>query len=418
MKTEITRTAKPLRWGLFFVLSLFIFNLPLAIHAETAVSDDDYEAYKKAIEDTRETTQAEISKELVAVVPRQDVTNYLRLHGDEIRWNQKDEIIIDGKSVPEKTRVLVTSFMKLTDWETYYKPSLNKEYAMPLSAWVTVVPEMKTFFVGKECPPTRERIVQALGLHPHPDWTGAYKVMVEMWVDPDILFRPCPDPEITDHEAELATRIADSIFWKYPSDHNAFLTFEQGVYFMESAWSALGQMNFQQWYENRTATMYSTEGDVKDWGWPWTRLGYTYDWGNPDDHVGLSEFIVRIDPDKGSAAVIPIRGIIEGTEDWNAYFRCGPKAPMMMLSNSGTTLTLDWTTVPDASGYYLLYKQAERGARFEPPFDAQMDMGDTNRFSTDVGTGACFFVAVQSYSQEGTGGISNIEYFSIPRDSQ
>jgi len=25
---------------------------------------------------------------------------------------------------------------------------------------------------------------------------------------------------------------------------------------------------------------------------PWTGLGYTYDWGNPDSEVGASEFIL------------------------------------------------------------------------------------------------------------------------------
>ena len=32
--------------------------------------------------------------------------------------------------------------------------------------------------------------------------------------------------------------------------------------------------------------------------YPWTRLGYTYDWGNPRNLVGLSEFVLRIDPNK------------------------------------------------------------------------------------------------------------------------
>ena len=28
-------------------------------------------------------------------------------------------------------------------------------------------------------------------------------------------------------------------------------------------------------------------------GYPWTRLGYTYDWGNPKSEMGLSEFVIR-----------------------------------------------------------------------------------------------------------------------------
>jgi len=27
--------------------------------------------------------------------------------------------------------------------------------------------------------------------------------------------------------------------------------------------------------------------------YPWTRLGYTYDWGDSATHVGLSEFILE-----------------------------------------------------------------------------------------------------------------------------
>ena len=26
---------------------------------------------------------------------------------------------------------------------------------------------------------------------------------------------------------------------------------------------------------------------------PWTRLGYTYDWGASQNHIGLSEFVLR-----------------------------------------------------------------------------------------------------------------------------
>jgi len=389
------------RWVLFFAAASLIFGFHAEIYAETNALEEQYLEYKKALEDTKETTQAEIFKDLLAVVPRLDVTNYLRLNGDEIRWNN------------DKTRVLVVAFVKKYDWDTYYKPNIDKEYQAPVSLWVTVVPEMKNFLVGKECPPTKERIVQVLGLHPI---NSSYEVLVEMWVDPKILFRPSPDPEITDHEAELANRIGTSIWWEYPSDQNAFLTLDDSVFFLESAWSTLGNLTFQEWYENRAATIYNTSGAESTWGWPWTRLGYTYDWGDKDNHVGLSEFVVRIDPDKKSATVIPVQGIVAGTADWDAYFRCGPKAPMLAITTSATGITLEWNKVPGAEGYHLRYKQVERGARFEPPFEEgdQIDVGDTNIFDTTMSAGACFYVAVQSYNREGRGGISNIEYFYIP----
>jgi len=40
-------------------------------------------------------------------------------------------------------------------------------------------------------------------------------------------------------------------------------------------------------------------------GYPWTRLGYTYDWGNPDSEVGLSEFVIT------AGATIKIENVYE-----------------------------------------------------------------------------------------------------------
>ena len=88
---------------------------------------------------------------------------------------------------------------------------------------------------------------------------------------------------------------------------------------------------------------------------------------------------------------------------------------MMMLTTSTARVTLDWTKVPGADGYYLLYKPVERGARFEPPFEEnKIDVGDINSLNITLDTVSCFYVAVQSYNMKGLGGISNIEYFYIP----
>ena len=44
-------------------------------------------------------------------------------------------------------------------------------------------------------------------------------------------------------------------------------------------------------------------------GFPWTRLGYTYDWGSPTSVVGASEYVVR-----GDATVFPATAY--ATEDY------------------------------------------------------------------------------------------------------
>ncbi|HEY9747570.1 MAG TPA: hypothetical protein V6C63_02635, partial [Allocoleopsis sp.] len=57
--------------------------------------------------------------------------------------------------------------------------------------------------------------------------------------------------------------------------------------------------SYQEWFSAQFASRYPTTGK----SYPWTQLGYTYDWGNQADwqglephrpaHVGLSEFVIR-----------------------------------------------------------------------------------------------------------------------------
>jgi hypothetical protein len=43
--------------------------------------------------------------------------------------------------------------------------------------------------------------------------------------------------------------------------------------------------------------------------YPWTSLGYTYDWGNPFTHVGLSEFVVNGKKSNGSKISVGIKAV-------------------------------------------------------------------------------------------------------------
>ncbi len=120
--------------------------------------------------------------------------------------------------------------------------------------WVTVVPEIKTFF---EANPTSDddlvlRAEQLLGL---PEDSGNL-YFVELWVKPEDLFRPTPDNEINDTTARLM----------FPDD-------------VDPA--------YRGWFNDQIIYSYFTRQ------YPWTRLGYTYDWGDPESEFGLSEFIVK-----------------------------------------------------------------------------------------------------------------------------
>ena len=395
------RTSK--RTVLSFCMGLLLFiGLPLGAHGAEYVSPEDKEAYRKALEDAQTATQAEAVRNLLAVVPGQDWANYSLLNGDCIEW--------EDPAKPDKSRVLVVAFMNRSDFEKYYQPNIGKEYDLQKALWVTVVPELKNYLVGETCPPTNERLRQALGLNP----AYAYEALVEMYVKTSDLFRPSPDPEITDHQAELATMLDYSI-WVFPSDQNPFLKIDKDALFLDSPWDWKGAIPFKAWFMNRAETIYDREGeDVSKWGYPWTRLGYTYDWGNPDDHVGLSEFVVRVDPYEGKVNVKLVRGILYGDASWDDYFRCGPEAPRLTVARSDNRITLSWSSVTGAEGYQVLYSASDRGVPFEPPFKNQLDVGEATTLSVELAPGSCFYVAVQGYQEDGPGDISNIEYFYIP----
>ena len=100
------------------------------------------------------------------------------------------------------------------------------------------------------------RLKQLLGLPPN----AIYSYFVEFWVKPEDLFRPCPDNEITDNQCDVC----------FPQNTEA---------------------SYKNWInENRVSRYYGCKIDEK---YPWTQLGYTYDW-NPRNksHVGLSEFVI------------------------------------------------------------------------------------------------------------------------------
>jgi hypothetical protein len=120
--------------------------------------------------------------------------------------------------------------------------------------WTTVAPEIKEFCASNKISDDQKtlRLEQLLGL---PSNNGK-KWFVEIWVSPDDIFRPSPDSDITDHEAEL----------DFPKNT---------------------PQEYIDWFNALEDKSYLENG------YPWTRFGYTYDWGNPKSEIGLSEFVIK-----------------------------------------------------------------------------------------------------------------------------
>ena len=304
-------------------VAVLIFQVYGGISFAADYTKADKKAYLEALMDSEEATQEKVFTKLLAIVSGWDQVNHQKLYGSGLRW----------EGVPGYSRVLVATFLDRATYVQYYKENLDnrkEEYILNKSLWVTVVPELKNFFIKKNfynrCPPSCKRVKQLLGLHPAKD----YDVLIEMWVDPKALFRPSPDPEITDHEAEVATQIAQDQ-WTFPSDLNLFLKIDNNVLFKEAQWSTTA-FPYKEWFINRAQTVYVNgsvldENDPNTWGYPWTRLGYSYDWGNPTNHVGLSEFVIRIDPNRnGGEITIKLEKAYDcEVIDWDDYFRCQPE---------------------------------------------------------------------------------------------
>ncbi len=179
--------------------------------------------------------------------------------------------VFDGLTAltPDNTKLAwekATSRLLVVTWTSYkgYDIQVGNEMTLTRETWVTAVPELKTFCQSYQATaetPTDLRLEELMGLPPHNGKTR----MVELWVNPADIFRPSPDPETDDTVAELALP---------PASHFA----SPQAYAFHSDW-----YNLQLKIDNY---------DDASKGYPWTRLGYTYDWGNPSSEVGLSEFVI------------------------------------------------------------------------------------------------------------------------------
>ncbi|MBX3011551.1 MAG: hypothetical protein KF832_08580 [Caldilineaceae bacterium] len=201
-------------------------------------ADDLQERYAASLQDAKIAEAAEVYDGLTAIVPENAA----------LVWQA------------ETGRVLMVTW---TSWNGYDN-EVGNEITLARDIWATAAPQLQTFcqsYVPTEETPVVLRMEQLLGLPPHNGKTR----MVEFWADPAVMFRPSPDSEIEDTVAEL----------ELPGpEHFA----SQEAYEFHRDWFNL-QVSLDDY-------------DDPSKGYPWTRLGYTYDWGNPESEVGLSEFII------------------------------------------------------------------------------------------------------------------------------
>lgn len=207
-----------------------------ATGAESAAPVDLAQLYAAALQDAKVAEPTEIVDTLTAITA----------DNADLTW--------------QDDRVLVVTW---TSWNGY-DGLVGQETKLGREVWVTAVPQLQSFcqsYAATDGAPVTLRLEQLLGL---PANNGKTR-FVQMWVKPADMLRPSPDGEVDDSVAELEMPGPE----RYPS---------QQAYEFHRDWFNL-QMSLQAY-------------DDPSKGYPWTRLGYTYDWGNPQSEVGLSEFVV------------------------------------------------------------------------------------------------------------------------------
>jgi hypothetical protein len=222
--------------GIFILVISLIFTLVMCLASCAGGSQPTpsevilQKFYLSAVEDARITQPSEISQDLSAVV----------YYNSDVIW----------ESTPGKSRVLVVTW---TSWDGY-NDQVSQSVVTGRETWVTLAPDIKDFCKIHHVSGngTVLRLEQLLGLPPN----NGKKWMVEFWTDTGDIFRPAPDSDITDREAGLV--------------------FPEGT-----------DLEYISWFNNLNDSSYGSDG------YPWTRLGYTYDWGNPKSEVGLSEFVIK-----------------------------------------------------------------------------------------------------------------------------
>jgi hypothetical protein len=221
-------------------------DTPTCPSGQYSAPDNSPEArYRAALRDAAIPTSSEINNHLIALT-REDT--------HQLVW----------ESDAHDSRLKVVSLMSEETYQKHYAKPKDAPATVPgnwdVVIWVTAAPQLQEFCsrLTGDANSKIERLKEWLGLNPN----SSYARVVEFWINPRDLARPCVDNEVTD----TACRVDDG--------------------------KPIADPDYAKWFTNNFRKSYQIGGN------PWTRLGYTYDWAtrerrSAEGHMGASEFIMR-----------------------------------------------------------------------------------------------------------------------------
>lgn len=179
-----------------------------------------------------------------------------------------DLLVLDRESagvVWQDDKVLVTTWSRAAFYDDSYVP--GHAFDLYGETWFTAGTQVADACEGLSGDVLSLRVEQLLGL---PEG-GGRDVFLQVWVDPADLFRPCADPDITLPSCPLASPLrteGEAVWWACDPDDD-----DPHARWMCTTW-------VNRYGASETQSRF-----------PWTALGYTYDWANLDDPVGATEFV-------------------------------------------------------------------------------------------------------------------------------
>jgi len=207
------------------------------VNSDKVLSSPQYlqKAYQAAVDDASTPSEDKIATSLMSLkAPHLDARQ---------EWINFDD----------RRMILVATFLKESVLKYWQQDDL---FEVQVDCWVTIPGEWTErlgTFTGLEGEALRLRMLQMLGMPP----SALNSYMVEFYADADKIFRPAYDPD--------------------PTAASSPLTYPHTVSY-----------DYRQWFEYQKALAYKSDPP-----YPWTQLGYTYDWGSQGPlHFGLSEFVV------------------------------------------------------------------------------------------------------------------------------
>jgi len=212
-----------------------------------------------------------------------------------------------GPSGPQK----VVSWIRRDQAQSLAKSTpVGGDYTPSGAMWVTLDPHVQNFCQDYAANHSDElsaitlRLEQRLGLPPNASKTDFAFFQIDAPRNKSNLFRPCGDTEVTDTTCKLAPptckaettaleAVQNALDQSTASDKSSLIAQLSGAAKSHTICHAEMDFFFQQYY--------SSYGQARPVEYPWTSLGYTFDWapgrplaGNLDGFVvvGESEYVV------------------------------------------------------------------------------------------------------------------------------